>query len=51
MILEQIAFVADRHEAFIAWYNDSYFSVACARAGVRKGVRKGAFMAFCRRAN
>ena len=45
VILEQIAVVADRHEAFIAWYNDGYFSVACARAGVRKGSRKGAFMA------
>ena len=41
VILEQIAVVAEHLEAFTAWYNDSYFSVASARAG----VRKGAFMA------
>ena len=42
VIMEQIAVPADRRDAFVAWYNDTCFPKACARAG----VRKGAFMEY-----
>lgn len=42
VIMEQIKVAKGDEAAFISWYNDNYFNMACARSG----VRKGAFMKF-----